>query len=286
LTAQRPRVVACFSCWFGKVLVVVFDEDLQNQIGLFQGADACLPQFPSQPILKPLPHALDPSFGLGAQSPDGLDAELFQHAPELRSRPPSGQFFFQRPAAGRALRARTRRVLWRGLFFNFNGTAGILRREMIQDAGGWEHDTLMEDSGLSYRAQLLVVALKRAVLIAVQAQGNSITIDHASKLSKVPDGVFVFKLKPGGQQFTRGVVLIADQSQLRAAAFQPTSPLASVSTIIPDRALRSPAPIPIPLVGGVSAETAPQPSVGCAEPSRGQSRVLPPHTTLRSDANR
>jgi cellulose synthase/poly-beta-1,6-N-acetylglucosamine synthase-like glycosyltransferase len=41
-----------------------------------------------------------------------------------------------------------------GLFFNFNGTAGILRREMIEDAGGWEHDTLTEDSDLSYRAQL------------------------------------------------------------------------------------------------------------------------------------
>ena len=41
-----------------------------------------------------------------------------------------------------------------GLFFNFNGTAGILRRRMIDDAGGWEHETLTEDSDLSYRAQL------------------------------------------------------------------------------------------------------------------------------------
>src|SRR5205823_11190946 len=41
-----------------------------------------------------------------------------------------------------------------GLFFNFNGTAGILRRSMIADAGGWQHDTLTEDSDLSYRAQL------------------------------------------------------------------------------------------------------------------------------------
>jgi len=40
------------------------------------------------------------------------------------------------------------------LFFNFNGTAGILRRQMIEDAGGWEHDTLTEDSDLSYRGQL------------------------------------------------------------------------------------------------------------------------------------
>src|SRR5579864_4515921 len=41
-----------------------------------------------------------------------------------------------------------------GRFFNFNGTAGILRRAMIDDAGGWQHDTLTEDSDLSYRAQL------------------------------------------------------------------------------------------------------------------------------------
>jgi cellulose synthase/poly-beta-1,6-N-acetylglucosamine synthase-like glycosyltransferase len=41
-----------------------------------------------------------------------------------------------------------------GLFFNFNGTAGILRKAMIADAGGWQHDTLTEDSDLSYRAQL------------------------------------------------------------------------------------------------------------------------------------
>ena len=41
-----------------------------------------------------------------------------------------------------------------GLFFNFNGTAGIIRVAMIDDAGGWQHDTLTEDSDLSYRAQL------------------------------------------------------------------------------------------------------------------------------------
>ncbi len=41
-----------------------------------------------------------------------------------------------------------------GLFFNFNGTAGVLRRSMIEDAGGWQHDTLTEDSDLSYRAQM------------------------------------------------------------------------------------------------------------------------------------
>ncbi|NVJ09540.1 glycosyltransferase [Myxococcus sp. AM001] len=41
-----------------------------------------------------------------------------------------------------------------GCFFNFNGTAGIWRRDTISDAGGWQHDTLTEDLDLSYRAQL------------------------------------------------------------------------------------------------------------------------------------
>jgi cellulose synthase/poly-beta-1,6-N-acetylglucosamine synthase-like glycosyltransferase len=41
-----------------------------------------------------------------------------------------------------------------GLFFNFNGTAGIWRRTSIEDAGGWQHDTLTEDTDLSYRAQI------------------------------------------------------------------------------------------------------------------------------------
>jgi cellulose synthase/poly-beta-1,6-N-acetylglucosamine synthase-like glycosyltransferase len=41
-----------------------------------------------------------------------------------------------------------------GLFFNFNGTAGLWRRTAIEEAGGWQHDTLTEDTDLSYRAQL------------------------------------------------------------------------------------------------------------------------------------
>jgi cellulose synthase/poly-beta-1,6-N-acetylglucosamine synthase-like glycosyltransferase len=41
-----------------------------------------------------------------------------------------------------------------GCFINFNGTAGIWRRECIEDAGGWTADTLTEDFDLSYRAQI------------------------------------------------------------------------------------------------------------------------------------
>ncbi|PWT92874.1 MAG: glycosyl transferase family 2 [Acidobacteria bacterium] len=41
-----------------------------------------------------------------------------------------------------------------GRFFNFNGTAGIWRKEAILSSGGWQHDTLTEDLDLSYRAQM------------------------------------------------------------------------------------------------------------------------------------
>jgi cellulose synthase/poly-beta-1,6-N-acetylglucosamine synthase-like glycosyltransferase len=41
-----------------------------------------------------------------------------------------------------------------GLLLNFNGSAGVWRRECIASAGGWQADTIAEDFDLSYRAQL------------------------------------------------------------------------------------------------------------------------------------
>jgi len=41
-----------------------------------------------------------------------------------------------------------------GEFFNFNGTAGMWRLKAISDGGGWQHDTLTEDTDLSYRSQM------------------------------------------------------------------------------------------------------------------------------------
>jgi len=40
------------------------------------------------------------------------------------------------------------------LFMNFNGTAGVWRRQCIEDSGGWHTATLVEDLDLSYRAQM------------------------------------------------------------------------------------------------------------------------------------
>ena len=42
---------------------------------------------------------------------------------------------------------------WNGLFMNFNGTAGIWRKEAIETSGGWQWETLTEDLDLSYRVQ-------------------------------------------------------------------------------------------------------------------------------------
>ena len=54
-----------------------------------------------------------------------------------------GHFIVEQTARSRA-----------GLLMNFNGSAGVWRRECIQDAGGWQADTVAEDLDLSYRAQL------------------------------------------------------------------------------------------------------------------------------------
>ena len=69
-----------------------------------------------------------------------------------------------------------------GLFFNFNGTAGILRREMIDDAGGWQHDTLTEDSDLSYRAQLegLAIRLCARHRVPVRTAGRDLRLPGAA----------------------------------------------------------------------------------------------------------
>jgi len=52
-------------------------------------------------------------------------------------------FFIDHPARQKA-----------NLPFNFNGSGGIWRRTSLEDAGGWEHDTLTEDLDLSYRAKM------------------------------------------------------------------------------------------------------------------------------------
>ncbi|RME43435.1 MAG: glycosyltransferase [Chloroflexi bacterium] len=57
-----------------------------------------------------------------------------------------------------------------GLYLNFNGTAGVWRRECIESAGGWHADTLSEDVDLSYRAQLAGWRLRYLPDVVVPAE--------------------------------------------------------------------------------------------------------------------
>ena len=89
-----------------------------------------------------LPHFSDPKVGM-VQARWGHINQDYSLLTKIQSILLDGHFVLEHGARNRA-----------GHFFNFNGTAGMWRRETIGDAGGWQHDTLTEDLDLSYRAQL------------------------------------------------------------------------------------------------------------------------------------
>ena len=93
-------------------------------------------------LLKLMPHFADPKVGM-VQARWGHINQDYSLLTKIQSILLDGHFVLEHGARHRA-----------GCFFNFNGTAGVWRRLVIEDAGGWQHDTLTEDLDLSYRAQL------------------------------------------------------------------------------------------------------------------------------------
>jgi cellulose synthase/poly-beta-1,6-N-acetylglucosamine synthase-like glycosyltransferase len=89
-----------------------------------------------------VPHFADPTVGCVQTRWAHLNRgySLLTHTQALGV---DGHFVVEQTARSRA-----------GLFINFNGTAGVWRRTCVEDAGGWQDDTLTEDLDLSYRAQL------------------------------------------------------------------------------------------------------------------------------------
>ena len=85
---------------------------------------------------------MDPSVGLVQTRWTHLNRE-YSFLTEVEAILLDGHFVIEHGARARS-----------GVFFNFNGTAGVWRRAAIEEAGGWQHDTLTEDTDLSYRAQL------------------------------------------------------------------------------------------------------------------------------------
>jgi len=93
-------------------------------------------------LKKTVPYFSDPKVGMVQVRWEHINRE-YSALTQAQSIFLDGHFMIEHTARNRS-----------GRFFNFNGTAGIWRRSTIQDAGGWQHDTLTEDLDLSYRAQL------------------------------------------------------------------------------------------------------------------------------------
>ncbi len=93
-------------------------------------------------LRRSLPYFTDPGVGM-VQARWGHLNRDYSLLTRIQSIFLDGHFVIEHTARNRS-----------GRFFNFNGTAGMWRRSCIEDAGGWQHDTLTEDLDLSYRAQL------------------------------------------------------------------------------------------------------------------------------------
>ncbi len=91
---------------------------------------------------KTIPYFNDPQVGM-VQTRWGHLNEDYSFLTRALALSLDGHFVIEQQARNRA-----------GFFINFNGTAGIWRKDTIIDAGNWQPDTLTEDLDLSYRAQL------------------------------------------------------------------------------------------------------------------------------------
>ena len=97
---------------------------------------------PADLLYNVIPHFCDDKIGMVQVRWDHLnrDASLLTKGQAIFL---DGHFVIEHTARNRS-----------GRFMHFNGTAGVWRKSTIDDAGGWQHDTLTEDLDLSYRAQL------------------------------------------------------------------------------------------------------------------------------------
>ena len=98
---------------------------------------------PKDFLVRTLPHFADSNVGM-VQARWGHINQDYSLLTKIQAILLDGHFVLEHGGRNRA-----------GCFFNFNGTAGVWRRQTIAAAGGWQHDTLTEDLDLSYRAQLL-----------------------------------------------------------------------------------------------------------------------------------
>lgn len=107
--------------------VVIFDADF-------------LP--PSDILERLIDHFIDPKVGMVQARWEHINRE-HSYLTKAQAILLDGHFVIEHAARNRS-----------GRFMSFNGTAGAWRKSCIEEAGGWQHDTLTEDLDLSYRAQM------------------------------------------------------------------------------------------------------------------------------------
>src|SRR6266568_7129567 len=107
-------------------------------VGIFDADFIPTPDF----LIRLVPHFANPKVGM-VQARWGHINQDYSLLTKIQAILLDGHFILEHGGRNRG-----------GRFFNFNGTAGVWRRVAIDDAGGWQHDTLTEDLDLSYRAQL------------------------------------------------------------------------------------------------------------------------------------
>lgn len=119
---------------------------LQNGLSIAEGSLIAIfdADFLPEPnfIKQLIPYFENPNIGM-VQSRWGHINKNYSLLTKIQSFGLDGHFTIEQTGRNKA-----------NLFMNFNGTAGIWRKQCIEDAGGWQHDTLTEDLDLSYRAQL------------------------------------------------------------------------------------------------------------------------------------
>ncbi|MFL6530921.1 MAG: cellulose synthase family protein [Chthoniobacterales bacterium] len=119
---------------------------LETGLATAQGDFVCIldADFVPQPELlqRTIHHFTDPNVGM-IQTRWGHLNRTYSLLTKVQAMFLDGHLLLEQTARSRS-----------GRFFNFNGTAGLWRRSCIEEAGGWQHDTLTEDLDLSYRAQL------------------------------------------------------------------------------------------------------------------------------------
>jgi cellulose synthase/poly-beta-1,6-N-acetylglucosamine synthase-like glycosyltransferase len=93
-------------------------------------------------LMKTIPHFNNPEIGMVQTRWEHLNEE-YSYLTKAQALALDGHFVLEQQVRNKA-----------GFFINFNGTAGIWRKQTIFDAGNWQADTLTEDLDLSYRAQL------------------------------------------------------------------------------------------------------------------------------------